>query len=106
MKAKRINHIAIAVKDMDKAIETFTNDFGLAVIREATNGEGTLGMAFLEVGDTVLQLVTPIGPGPVQEFLETRGEGLHHICFDVDSLEEATASHPGGRWTGAGLAAR
>ncbi len=96
MKAKRINHIAIAVNDLDTAVETFTKDFGLTLIREATNGPGTLGMAFLEVGDTVLQLVTPIGPGPVRDFLDTKGEGLHHICFDVESLKEATETHPGG----------
>jgi methylmalonyl-CoA/ethylmalonyl-CoA epimerase len=89
MKASRIDHVAIAVQDLPAAIARLTEQFGLELVGEATNASSTVRMAYLRAGDTMLQLVMPVGPGPIREFLNANGDGLHHVCFEVDSVEAA-----------------
>lgn len=91
MKANRIDHVALLVSDMDMGVARLVRDFGLALHSDAIVAQGSLRMAYLKAGDTMLQLICPIGPGPFQDALRANGEGLHHICFEVDSIADAIA---------------
>ena len=86
---KRIDHIAIAVNNLDEALATFNNlfDFEPSVIEEVPD-QGVKA-AIIHIGDTELELLEPIDPnGGVAKFLENRGEGIHHISVEVDNTDE------------------
>ena len=89
---KRLDHIGIAVRHLDAAVETLSRGFGLACThRETVEGE-QVRTAFFPIGDTHLELLESLTPdGPVGRFLEKRGEGVHHLCFEVEDLEAALA---------------
>ncbi len=83
-----VAHIGIAVQDLDAAIERFTTLFGFTV-GERGDGLG-VRLAFLETGDTPLELLASAEPGGVIErFLERRGEGMHHIALRVRDIHAA-----------------
>ena len=85
---RRLDHIAIAVPDLEVAIRRFAEDIGLDLGGvEDVVGEQTT-TAFLKAGETRIELIHPIdGQGPVQAFLDKRGGGLHHLCFETDDIE-------------------
>jgi methylmalonyl-CoA epimerase len=90
MKAKRIDHIAIAVKDLDAALATYQHNFGL---EQVSGGDvpalGTRN-AFLQIGDARLELITPLSEqGPVADFLAKQGEGMYLLALEVDNLDDA-----------------
>lgn len=87
MKPKRLDHVAIAVRSLDDALRAWRDGFGIECTGvESVEGEG-VRVAFLPVGETRLELMEPSGgDSPVQRFLDSRGEGLHHLCFEVDDL--------------------
>lgn len=87
MKPKRLDHIAIAVRSLDDALRAWRDGFGIECAGvESVEGEG-VKVAFLPVGETRLELMEPArGDCAVQRFLDSRGEGLHHLCFEVDDL--------------------
>ncbi len=90
MKPKRVDHIAIAVRDLESALAFFRDRLGLEVEQVATVERDRVRVAFLPVGETCLELLEPLGDdGPVARFLERRGEGLHHICLEVDDISAA-----------------
>ncbi len=86
----KINHLAIAVRDMDKAI-AFHRD----VLKLPYNGredvpEAGCSVAFFECGEVEVELVTPLGTnGFVTKHLEKLGEGLYHIAYEVDSIKDS-----------------
>jgi methylmalonyl-CoA/ethylmalonyl-CoA epimerase len=86
----KIEHVALAVSDMDAAIAHYRDIWGLEVEhRERVEEEG-VEEAMLRVGESYLQLLAPTGPDTtVARFLDGRGEGLHHIAYEVDDLETA-----------------
>lgn len=92
MKANRIDHVALLVRNMDAAIARLADGFRLDLASDAVVAGGTLRMAYLRAGDTMLQLISPLGPGPFQDALAENGESLHHICFEVDSIPDAMVS--------------
>jgi len=92
--ARRIDHVAVVVKDADEAVTRFAADLGLVVSADVRSPDGGVRLVYLEAGDTTLQLVQPLRPGPVAVWLRDCGEGLHHICFDVPDLAGALASLP------------
>ena len=86
---KRIDHIAIAVANLDEALKTYSTLFDLkpATIEEVPD-QGVKAAIF-HIGDTELELLEPIDPqGGVAKFLETKGEGIHHISMEVDDTDE------------------
>lgn len=89
---KRIEHVAIAVADLDAAIEHYSKVWGLEVShREKVEDQG-VEEAMLPLGDSHLQLLAPTGPETtVGRFIERRGEGLHHLAFEVDDLAATLA---------------
>jgi methylmalonyl-CoA epimerase len=88
-----IDHIAIAVKDLEAAIAYYQNAFGATVDhREVVESDG-VEEALLKVAESYIQLLTPTRPdSPVAKSLEKRGEGLHHIGYRVDNCAEALAA--------------
>jgi methylmalonyl-CoA epimerase len=96
MQAKRIDHVVIAVKDLEAAVKTYQDNFGLVKVSE---GEVTaLGIrnAFLQIGDAQLELMTPLtDQGSVASFLEKQGEGMYLLSLEVDHLDNAVAELQG-----------
>ena len=80
-----IDHVAIAVHDLEAAIEYYQSTFGATVAhRERVESDG-VEEALLEVADSYIQLITPARPdSTVAKFLERKGEGLHHVGYRVD----------------------
>ncbi len=85
---RRLDHIAIAVPDLDAAIRRFAEDIGLELqgIEDVADQKTTT--AFLPAGETQIELIHPMdGQGPVQAYLDKRGGGLHHLCFETDDID-------------------
>ncbi len=88
-----IDHVAIAVRDLEAAIAYYETAFGATVThREVVESDG-VEEALLAVADSYIQLLTPTrDSSPVAKSLETRGEGLHHVGYRVDDCAEALRS--------------
>jgi methylmalonyl-CoA epimerase len=92
-----IDHVGIAVRDLDAAIAYYRDTFGATVShRECIDLDG-VEEALIAVADSYIQLLSPTRPdSPVARFLERRGEGLHHIGYRVDDCATARlAGHHG-----------
>ena len=87
-----IDHVAIAVHDLDAAISFYQRAFGATVDhREVVESDG-VEEALLKVAESYIQLLTPTRPdSPVAKALEKRGEGLHHIGYRVANCADALA---------------
>ena len=85
-----IDHVAIAVNDLDAAVDYYQRAFGATVAhREVVETDG-VEEALLKVADSYVQLLTPTRPdSPVAKALEKRGEGLHHVGYRVADCGEA-----------------
>jgi methylmalonyl-CoA/ethylmalonyl-CoA epimerase len=87
-----IEHIALAVSDLDAAIAHYRGTWGLEVAAREQVVEDGVEEALLPCGETALQLVAPLrADSTVARFIARRGEGLHHIAFEVDDLGAALA---------------
>ena len=86
----KIEHVALAVADLDAAIAHYEHVWGLSVAhRERVEDQG-VEEAMLPLGESYLQLLGATSPDTtVGKFIERRGEGLHHIAYEVDDLEAA-----------------
>jgi methylmalonyl-CoA/ethylmalonyl-CoA epimerase len=90
MKARKIEHIGIAVRDLQTAIEFYEGILGLKCYEVETVEEQQVKTAFFKIGDTKIELLeSTTADGPVAKFIEKRGEGVHHIAFAVADLEQA-----------------
>ena len=88
----RLDHIAVAVPDLANAIRRFSEDLGLSLAGTEDVPTAQTRTAFFPIEGTRIELVHPLdGQGPVRRFLETRGPGLHHICFETDDIETDVA---------------
>ena len=88
----KIEHIAVAVADLEAAISLYRDVWGLEVEhRERVEDQG-VEEAMVKIGESYIQLLGATGPDTtVGKFLEKRGEGLHHIAYEVDDLEGTLA---------------
>ena len=93
MMLTEIDHVAIAVKDLEAAIDYYKKAFGATVDhREVVESDG-VEEALLKVAESYVQLLTPTrDDSPVAKAIEKRGEGLHHIGYRVNNCAEALAS--------------
>ncbi len=91
-KILRVDHLGIAVKDPRQRLGTWNELLGLELERaEAVPSEGVRTW-FLDAGGTHLELLEPLGEdGPIAKYLEKRGEGIHHLCLEVDDIEAVLA---------------
>jgi methylmalonyl-CoA/ethylmalonyl-CoA epimerase len=93
VKAKGLDHVAIAVKDLDRAIATYRDAFGLELAHVEEVPEQQVRAAIFGHGMGRIELICPSSPDTgVARYIEQRGEGLHHICIEVDDIEAAMAA--------------
>lgn len=84
----RIDHIGIAVEDIDAGIELYEKSFGMDLALRETVEEQGVEAALLNVGDGHVELMAPTGPDtPVGKFLAKRGAGMHHVAYAVDDID-------------------
>jgi methylmalonyl-CoA/ethylmalonyl-CoA epimerase len=86
---KKIDHIAIAVKNLDDALELYKNLFNIEPSKIETIPLQGVKAALLPIGDACeIELLEPIDPqSGIAKFLEHRGEGIHHICLEVEDVD-------------------
>ncbi len=88
--AKKIDHVAIAVKDLDAAVKTFTGNFGFPIERIGEVPALNIRRAYLTIGDAWLELFQPTaGANPATKFIAERGEGMYVLSLEVDDLQAA-----------------
>lgn len=85
---KRIHHIAVIVKDLEEGLKLYEGLFGLKPSKIETLPEQGVRAALLPFGESEIEVIQPIDPSSgVAKFLETRGEGFHHVCFEVEDVD-------------------
>jgi methylmalonyl-CoA/ethylmalonyl-CoA epimerase len=89
-----IDHVGIAVPDLDAAIEHYTTAFGMTLVHEEVNEEQGVREAMMAVGDSgsYLQLLSPLSPDTtIGKFLDKSGPGIQQMAYRVDSIDEVSA---------------
>jgi len=85
---KKIHHIAIAVNNIEEAAKFFQEVMGLNLMGVEVVTAQKTKVGFFKIGESNIELVEPSEPdSPLVKFLETKGQGIHHICFEVDDVE-------------------
>jgi methylmalonyl-CoA/ethylmalonyl-CoA epimerase len=87
----KLHHVGIVVQEMEEAIECY-RVLGLKETERGIVEKFNVAVSMIPAGDVKLELMQPLGAGNVQKFLEKRGEGLHHLAFEVANIEEALAA--------------
>ncbi|MGI6142931.1 MAG: methylmalonyl-CoA epimerase [bacterium] len=89
MKVSKIDHIGIAVKNLEEAVKLYRDFLQLEVTGVEEVPDQRVKVAFIPVGDSEVELLEPTtADSPVEKFIAKRGEGIHHIAFRVDNLEK------------------
>ena len=89
---KKINHVAIVVEDIDSALGFWRDQLGLELDHIEEVPSQASKVAFMPVGGSEVELVQPTDPeSGLGKYLEKRGEGLHHLCIEVDDIEAMLA---------------
>ena len=87
---RKIDHIGIAVSNLDEAVKLYKDVLGLELHGTEVVPEQKVKVAFLPVGDTEVELLeSTSADGPIAKFIETKGQGIQHIAFRVDDIEAA-----------------
>lgn len=88
----RLNHVAIAVPNLDKAIAKYRDALGATVSEPQDLPEHGVTVVFIDVGNSKVELLYPLGEGsPIASFLEKNPSGgMHHMCFEVANIAEAS----------------
>jgi methylmalonyl-CoA epimerase len=88
-----IDHVGVAVSDLDRAIALYEGTFGMPLVhRETVEAQGVEAV-LLDVGDGHVELLAPLGPQTVVgKFVEKRGEGLHHVAYRVADIDATLSS--------------
>jgi len=88
---KKLRHVGIVVRNLDETIAIYKNFFGAELGEIKTTPDQSVRAAVLTMGDDQsIELLEPVDPkGGLAEFLEEKGEGIHHICFEVDDVDRA-----------------
>src|SRR2546430_5717508 len=93
----RIDHVGIAVRDLDQAIEVYERRLGLrASGRERLENEG-IEIAMIPIGESRIELITPLtAESKVEKFLQDRGEAVHHVAYATSDVGASLAQAPAG----------
>ena len=90
MKVGKVDHIGIAVKNLDETLKFYRDILGLECMGTEVVEEQKVKVAFLPIGDTEIELLESTeDDGPIAKFIEKKGEGIQHIAFKVVNIEEA-----------------
>ena len=84
----RLNHVAIAVKDLEKATAVYRNALGAKVTEPVAQPEHGVTVVFVELPNTKIEFLQPLGENsPIAKFLEKNADGgIHHVCYEVDDI--------------------
>ena len=91
LKIKRIDHVAIAVNDIEAAKPRWQEAFGLASREQEAVATQKTEAVLIPIGESNIELIAPRGNDGLAKFLEKRGPGLHHIAIEVEGIESALA---------------
>ena len=84
----KIHHVGIAVRDLDESLKFYRDTLGLHVHAEDTVEDQGVRAALLTIGESEIELLEPTSPeANMAKFLERKGEGLHHICFQTEDVD-------------------
>ena len=84
---KKIDHIAVVVKDIDKAVKSYADMFGFKMVEKREGPGGEFVSVMMALGDIHLELFAPLKPGnSFSKYLEEKGGGLHHVSFATDDI--------------------
>ncbi|MBS4537567.1 methylmalonyl-CoA epimerase [Clostridium sp. D2Q-11] len=87
---KKVDHIGIAVKDLDETLKFYTDVLGMDLQGTEVVEEQKVKVAFLPIGDTEMELLESTDKeGPIARYIEKKGEGVQHIAYRVDDIEKA-----------------
>ena len=90
---RKIHHVGIVVRNLEEALGFYRDTLGLPVHKTAVVEDQGVKAALLTIGNSEIELLEPINAnGGVAKFLERRGEGLHHICFETDAVAAELAA--------------
>jgi len=91
-KTLKVDHIGIAVKDLEQAKKFYTEVLGMTVMGEETVEQQKVKVCFIPCGDSEVELLESTAPdGPIAKFIEKNGEGIQHLALKVDNIEAAIA---------------
>ncbi len=89
----RIDHIGIAVEDIDAALALYERDYAMTLVHRETVAEQGVEAVLLDVGENHVELLAATGPDtPVGKFLAKKGPGMHHVAYQVDDIEATLAT--------------
>lgn len=92
MKVKHIDHIGIAVNGIETAGKFYTDILGLKIAEVENVADQKVNVAFIPITDSEVELLESTDPdGPVAKYIQARGEGIQHVAFRVENIEEALA---------------
>jgi methylmalonyl-CoA/ethylmalonyl-CoA epimerase len=85
---QKVHHVGVVVRDMEQSLRFYRDTLGLHLHKLETVQDQGVKAALLTLGDSEIELLEPVVPDTgVARYLERRGEGLHHVCFQVDSVD-------------------
>ena len=88
-----VDHVGVAVDDLEAALALYRDTLGMPLVHRETVTEQGVEAALLDVGESHIELLSPLGPDTaVGKFLARKGPGLHHVAYRVDSVEDALAA--------------
>jgi methylmalonyl-CoA epimerase len=89
----RIDHIGIAVEDLDAALALYERDYAMTLVHRETVAEQGVEAVLLDVGENHVELLAATGPDtPVGKFLAKKGPGMHHVAYQVDDIVATLAA--------------
>jgi methylmalonyl-CoA/ethylmalonyl-CoA epimerase len=87
---KKFNHVGIAVRNLDRAIEFFQETYGAKQVWRKKNEEEKMESALISIGQAQFELLASLEPKSlIDRFIESRGEGVHHVSLEVDQFDQA-----------------
>ncbi len=95
----RIDHIGVAVEDLDSALELYATGLKMPVVHRETVEEQGVEAILLDVGENHVELLAPLGPDtPVGKYLAKKGPGIHHVAYQVEDIESVLAELRAAGW--------
>jgi methylmalonyl-CoA/ethylmalonyl-CoA epimerase len=89
----RIDHVGVAVEDLDAAITLYENTYKMELVHRETVTEQGVEAVLLDVGENHVELLAPLGPDtPVGKFLAKKGPGIHHVAYQVVDIDATLAT--------------
>lgn len=89
---KRMDHVGVVVHDIDATLKTYCDQLGFKLLERVEIPEQKVVAAFLDGGNSTIELISPTdAESGTARFLANRGEGTHHVCYEVDDIQAALA---------------